>query len=244
MEIERREFMKMLMISGLALPLGAFTACSGISDGMTLDEIEALLKEYLAKDSSDSDEEVAGAVTLAITYPAGRSPHVFTSGWIFGARCTSGGDDISDSVKWSGTGTFNPATGRSTRPVFNSEGPNSITVSVDVGGKTIQKTAYVTAVSPAGYAGIGDKAQCPSDAHGCPACPHPVIGPIISGSPNVLANGKPAARMGDRGVHSACCGPNTFEIVGGDPDVLINGRAAARIGSETKHCGGRGHIVG
>ena len=162
---------------------------------------------------------------------------------MFGARCTSDGVDISDTVKWGGSGVFNPDMGPTSRPVFNSEGPNTITISVKVGEKTIQKTVYVSAVSPGGYAGIGSKASCPADAHGCPACPHPTIGPITTGSPNVLANGRPAARVGDKGIHAACCGPNTYEIASGDPDVQINGRSAAKLGSTTRHCGGSGTIV-
>ena len=239
-EIDRRKFLMLALMSGLALPL---TACSGITDQMTMEEILAKLREYLEKDNTDNDEDVNGKVKLAIVYPAGRSPKVFTSGWVFGARCTSDGVDISDTVKWSGTGTFNPDTGRTSRPVFNSEGPNTIKLSVNVGGKNIEKTVYVSAVSPDKYAGLGSMATCPADAHGCPACPHPTVGPIISASPNVFANGKPAARVGDKGIHHACCGPNSYEITSGDPDVKINGRSAAMLGSSTRHCGGSGSIT-
>ncbi|MFH2065239.1 MAG: PAAR domain-containing protein [Pseudomonadota bacterium] len=90
---------------------------------------------------------------------------------------------------------------------------------------------------------MGSIAHCPNDAHGCPACPHPVRGPIQSGSPYVLIEGKPAARVGDSGIHAACCGPNTFMITTGDPNVLIDGKPAARLGDQTKHCGGVGKIV-
>lgn len=76
------------------------------------------------------------------------------------------------------------------------------------------------------------------------ACAHPTVGPITTGSPNVFVNGRPAARVGDIGVHAACCGPNTFKIISGDSQVLINGRPAAKIGSQTNHCGGVGSIVG
>jgi len=239
-EIDRRKFLMLALMSGLALPL---SACSGITDQMTMDEILAELRDYLGKDSSDNDEDVTGKVKLAIVYPAGRSPKVFTDGWVFGARCTNDGADISDTVKWSGTGTFHPDMGPISRPVFNSEGPNTIKLSVNVGGKTIDKTVYVSAVSPGSYAGVGSLAHCDADAHGCPACPHPTTGPITTGSPNVLANGKPAARVGDRGVHAACCGPNSYEIASGDPDVQINGRSAAKLGSTTRHCGGTGSIT-
>ena len=57
---------------------------------------------------------------------------------------------------------------------------------------------------------VGDNALVPADAHGCPACPHPATGPATAGSPNVLVNGMPALRLGDPGVHAACCGPNSW----------------------------------
>jgi uncharacterized Zn-binding protein involved in type VI secretion len=209
---------------------------------MALDDILALLRASAAE-GGDGDEETSGSIRLALTYPAGRSPKVFTSGWVFGARCFDGDKDISDTVKWSGSGVFNPDQGAMSRPVFSSEGPNTITLAVTVGEKTVQKAFRVTAVSPGAYAAVGSKAQCLADAHGCPACPHPTVGPITTGSPNVFVNGKPAARVGDKGIHAACCGPNTYEIVSGDPEVLINGRAAAKLRSATKHCGGDGQII-
>jgi uncharacterized Zn-binding protein involved in type VI secretion len=63
--------------------------------------------------------------------------------------------------------------------------------------------------------------------------PH-VGGPIIApGSPNVLINGLPAARVTDTAI---CTGP-TDVIVQGSPTVLINGLQAARIGDMTVHGG-------
>lgn len=239
-EIDRRKFLTITLLSGLSL---ALNGCAGITDQMTLDDILALLRENAPKDSSDSDEEISGPVKLSLTYPAGKSPKVFTSGWVFGARCIAGGEDISDKVEWSGNGVFNPKTGPRSRPLFNNEGLNQITLTVNFGGKLYVKSVNVTAVSPAGYAAVGSLAVVSSDAHGCPACPHTCVGPIQTGSPNVFVNGKPAARVGDRGVHAACCGPNSYEIAGGDPEVLINGRAAARIGSMTRHCGGTGQVI-
>ena len=58
---------------------------------------------------------------------------------------------------------------------------------------------------------LGDKSNVPVDAHGCPACPHPAVGPAIVGSPDVMVNKRPALRVGDKGIHAACCGPNTWE---------------------------------
>jgi len=57
---------------------------------------------------------------------------------------------------------------------------------------------------------LGDKSNVPADAHGCPACPHPCVGPAISGSANVLTNTRPSLRVTDNGIHAACCGPNTW----------------------------------
>lgn len=187
-------------------------------------------------------------VQLQLTYPAGQSPKVFTSGWVFGAKCLMRGPDgkstdLSGKVQWSGTGTFTPSTGPVCRPTFVAPGANSITLSVQVEGKVITKTYAVVAVSPIAYAAVGGLARCPTDAHGCPACPHNVVGPITTGSPQVFINGRPAARVGDKGIHAACCGANVFEIVGGDPEVLIDGRPAAKVGSPTKHCGGAGTII-
>ncbi|MBN2583889.1 MAG: PAAR domain-containing protein [Planctomycetes bacterium] len=99
-------------------------------------------------------------------------------------------------------------------------------------------------MSPASYACVGGQAKCDADVHGCPACPHIVVGPITTGSPLVLVGGKPAARVGDKGTHAACCGSNTFEITSGDDQVLIDGRPAAKLGTSlTKHCGGDGKLI-
>jgi uncharacterized Zn-binding protein involved in type VI secretion len=94
-----------------------------------------------------------------------------------------------------------------------------------------------------GAARLGDKAQVDSDAHGCPSCPHPGVGPIVVGSPDVNINGKPAARLDDLGIHAVCCGPNNFNIVKGSPTVYVNGKPLARRNDKTKHCGGTGPII-
>lgn len=90
---------------------------------------------------------------------------------------------------------------------------------------------------------LGDKSQVPADAHGCPACPHPSIGPAIAGSPNVNVNARPALRVGDSGVHAACCGPNTWTAAQGAPGVFINSKAAHRMGDSDNHCGGIGRLI-
>lgn len=90
---------------------------------------------------------------------------------------------------------------------------------------------------------VGDSSQVPADVHGCPACPHPAIGPAIQGSPNVLTNGLPSVRVGDKGVHAACCGPNLWNAKTGSGSVLINGRKAHRLSDLVQHCGGIGNTV-
>jgi uncharacterized Zn-binding protein involved in type VI secretion len=243
-EVNRRKFLGISLLSILGLGL---VGCSGYRDDMTMEEILALIKAKQAEDqAAEEDEgggEDTGPVVLNLTYPAGKSPSVFMNGWVFGARCAAGGDDLSNMVQWGGTASFSPEMGSISRPVFNSEGSNTIILTVNYEGKNYRKSYKVNAISPAGFASIGDKAKCPADAHGCPACPHTTIGPITTGSPNVFVNGKPAARVGDTGVHAACCGPNKFTIVGGTSDVLINGRRAAKKGDATQHCGGEGYII-
>ncbi|MCO4761609.1 MAG: PAAR domain-containing protein [Myxococcales bacterium] len=90
---------------------------------------------------------------------------------------------------------------------------------------------------------LGDKSMVPADAHGCPACPHPCIGPAVAGSPDVMVNGRPALRVGDPGVHAACCGPNTWKAKAGSGTVFINDKKAHRLGDSDKHCGGTGQMV-
>lgn len=90
---------------------------------------------------------------------------------------------------------------------------------------------------------LGDNSMVPADAHGCPACPHPCIGPAIKGSPTVNVNSMPALRVSDTGVHAACCGPNMWTAAKGSGTVFINGLAAHRIGDTDTHCGGSGQLI-
>lgn len=189
-------------------------------------------------------EQGASLVRLELTYPLGSSPSVFTKGWSFGAKAIGPrGVELSQSVRWSGTGTFTPSTGPSSKPTFAKPGLNKIVLSLAFKGKRITRTFSVSAVDPSGYAHVGTIASCSADSHGCPSCPHAVTGPVAQGSPDVLVDGKPAARVGDGGAHASCCGTNTFTIVEGDPKVLIKGRRAAKIGARTKHCGGDGRLI-
>ena len=50
-------------------------------------------------------------------------------------------------------------------------------------------------------------------------------------------------RLGDAGVHTACCGPNKWNAVMGSATVMINKRPAVRKGDMTVHCGGVGQTV-
>jgi uncharacterized Zn-binding protein involved in type VI secretion len=236
-----------ITIALLLLTIPLLSGCSGnYSDFDAMQAIE----DYLAGYDEDSEGEdvvegdiVTDGVTLLLTHPVGRSPKVFTTGWVFGARCSYEGNDYSDAVKWSGSGSFLPADGSMSRPSFSGEGTNQIVLSVIIDNKSYSKTFSVDAISPAKYACVGMHVYCAADAHGCIACAHPVDGVITTGSPNVFVNGKPAARVGDVGVHAACCGANTFKIISGDSQVLINGRPAAWTGlSQTQHCGGMGTI--
>lgn len=90
---------------------------------------------------------------------------------------------------------------------------------------------------------LGDQANCPADSHGGDCCPHNVTGPAVSASPDVFINGKPALRVGDTGVHSACCGPNTWVCAQGSPKVKVNGIPVVRLGDATTHCGGSGTMI-
>jgi len=90
---------------------------------------------------------------------------------------------------------------------------------------------------------VGDRALNPADAHGCPACPHPVVGPALKGSPDVFVNGRPLMRIGDPGAHAACCAANSWKVARGSRTVRVNGIAPARTGDGTSHCGGSGTVI-
>jgi uncharacterized Zn-binding protein involved in type VI secretion len=94
-----------------------------------------------------------------------------------------------------------------------------------------------------GQGRLGDKAHADADAHGCPGCPHPTVGPAISGSADVFVNGRPALRVDDVGIHAACCGPNQWRAQEGSSTVFINGKPAHRVDDHVQHCGGAGQLV-
>lgn len=89
----------------------------------------------------------------------------------------------------------------------------------------------------------GHESRNPADSHGAKCCPHSVIGPAVSGSPNVFLEGLPMLRVGDPGVHSACCASNSWQCAAGSTDVFVNGIPAVRRGDATRHCGGAGAMV-
>ena len=90
---------------------------------------------------------------------------------------------------------------------------------------------------------VSDMAQIPADAHGCPACPHPAVGPAIEGSPDVMVNNLPAVRVGDQGIHAACCNRNMWKASQGSSTVMVNNKAAHRESDPTEHCGGMGQTI-
>ena len=94
-----------------------------------------------------------------------------------------------------------------------------------------------------GLGRLGDKSKADVDAHGCPACPHKVEGPAVQGSPDVMVNNRPALRVGDMGIHAACCGPNTWVATMGSVTVFINNLPAHRKGDMDAHCGGIGKLA-
>ena len=87
---------------------------------------------------------------------------------------------------------------------------------------------------------VGDNAMgtphCHS-VHPWSPVPHPCVGPIQSGAATVFIENMQAARVGDAGVHAACCGANTYVIAMGSGTCVIEGSAAARVGDMTTHCG-------
>lgn len=226
-----------------------------IKGSFTADRVEGKVFLYESASGTRTDAYLSFIATASkeikpeLTFPAGISPKVFNKGWVFGASFSisdkDGNEvDLSDKVEWSGTGTFNPLTGKESYPVFSAIGANKIILTVKYEGKTYKGEYNISTVDVSRYAHVGSLAACPADGHGGPSCPHKVVGPVIEGSPLVLINGYPAARVGDNGVHHSCAGSNTFTIATGDNEVLIGGKAAALFGlSQTKHCGGMGKLL-
>lgn len=238
--VSRREFLAYSVGTGVLIAAG-----DGMIEKVTaapirnIAEVDKLTKHHanIIKERSPSN------IHLSLSSPLGNSPKVFTTGWVFSARCIVATADrrelnLSGSVFWKGTGTFSPDRGPMSFPRFNKTGTNQITLYFKDKEKVVfEKTFTVEAVDPKGYARIGDLVRGFPHAHGCPGCPHEVQGKIISGSTIVIVGGMPVACVGDMGVAAACCGSNIFVIKTGDPNVLIGGKPAARFGDQTLHCG-------
>jgi uncharacterized Zn-binding protein involved in type VI secretion len=175
------------------------------------------------------------------------SPKILTQGWTMTAHVRSNLPDVDPErlaagIRWDGSGTF-ASVGPNATPTFARAGQNQVRLSVNVRGRVYSSTFHFLAKDADQYARLGARSQCHADAHGCPACPHPVVGPVIVGSPTFLVGGKPLARVGDQGIHAACCGPNTFTVVDGDPEILVDGKRVPRLHDRTRHCGGEGQLV-
>ncbi|WP_163832354.1 PAAR domain-containing protein [Spartinivicinus ruber] len=63
--------------------------------------------------------------------------------------------------------------------------------------------------------------------------------PSVTGSANVVINGKPAVKMGDMYMSHGCsnCPPHPGSLAGGSSSVVINGSPAGRVGDSIS-CGG------
>jgi uncharacterized Zn-binding protein involved in type VI secretion len=89
-------------------------------------------------------------------------------------------------------------------------------------------------------------AHPPSLIPPAPPVPLPSFGPIMLGnSVQVLIQGMPAGRAGDKGIAPTCCGFTPFfDIVLGSSNVFIGGKRAARIGDMCQACVPGGGAMG
>ena len=78
---------------------------------------------------------------------------------------------------------------------------------------------------------LGDKAQVDADAHGCPACPHPGVGPIVTASTDVFVNDKGAVKFAP--VMMTVVPPAVGPMKGAMP-VIVGGRFATLIVESTE----------
>lgn len=73
----------------------------------------------------------------------------------------------------------------------------------------------------------------------CVCCCHPpipcvgTVGVFVTGSLNVVTNGRPTVRLAD--IAMCSCGHPTF-VVGASTDVITNGRGTARLGDPVAAC--------
>jgi uncharacterized Zn-binding protein involved in type VI secretion len=92
-----------------------------------------------------------------------------------------------------------------------------------------------------GQARLGDRHSGICD-HGLPCCPHNVTGVISSASPDVIVNGKGAARLNDSVTHD-CPHCGTGYISSASKTVIANGRGVARKNDSVTYPGGGGTII-
>lgn len=228
--VTRRGFIQTALTAGTAMVVGVGASAPAQAQSTRPTGPEGILRP---------PPKLAAEPVLKIESYFGLTTAYLTRGWIFKVTGAPQGATLA----WSGTGSFQYAMANAAMATFQAPGQNTVSVSCTVGGKTYSASLKLVAKDANKYARLGGKAQCPADAHGCPACPHNVVGPIIEGHPRYNLDGLPIARVGDHGVHAACCGPNIFVISEGDSEVLIDGKPAARIGDATQHCGGKGKII-
>jgi uncharacterized Zn-binding protein involved in type VI secretion len=232
--LTRRAFMRGALTAGTTLGVGAGAAASARAD-----LARPLPGPVVPPELRPPPVRLPVEPVLKIESYFGPTTAYLTRDWIFKVT----GAPRGGTLVWSGTGKFQVQLPDTVKATFRAAGSNTISVTCTLDGRTYSASLDLIAKDADKYARVGGKARCHSDAHGCPACPHDVLGPIISGSPTYLLDGLPIARVGDRGTHAACCGPNTFVIATGDNEVLVDGKAAARIGDATTHCGGQGTIT-
>ncbi len=223
----------------LQLPHWAFEATHHGVAVLLVGGVAGLAGGWAAKDARDP----RSPVKLTLTYPLGPSKKVLMAGWSFGCRATVDGKEVpSKKVSWHGTASF-AHDGDVVRPTFHNVGPNLIELQLKHKGQTYRHTYVIHAKSTQKFARLGDWSYCATSAKGCPACPHPVVGPAIQGSPDVLIDNLPAVRVGDWGVSAADCGPNTWQALEGDPEVTVHGVPLVRIGDATNHAMTPGKMI-
>ena len=153
MGIDRRKFLTLASAAGLSV---ALSGCN-LSDQMTLEELLALLKGEDEEEEGDEegDSENFGPVKLGITYPPAGVPMFLPAAGFLG-------HDVPPAPRISlrASGGAGPAVSTPRWAVLPArysilKAPNTIKVSVTVGGKLYEKSVTVTAVSSAGFAAKG-----------------------------------------------------------------------------------------
>lgn len=84
--------------------------------------------------------------------------------------------------------------------------------------------------------GIGIPAQVAAGPAARDGDPNSLGGTILSGSPSVLINGRPAARNAEPTDCPLTVPPSTGQVTGGAAMVLIEGRAAVRQNDPVVGC--------